>query len=68
MTDQKATDPHPDVQALVKKSRALVKAVSHDDNGSMVAGRWVGGNGGMLSRDTLTAAADELRLELEKFK
>ena len=59
--------PAPDVHTLVKKSRALVKAVNHDDNGSMVAGRWVGGNGGMLSRDTLTAA-DELRLELEKFK
>lgn len=34
-----------------------------DDTGTMVGKSWVGGNGGMLSRDTL--AADRLRMALD---
>jgi len=52
---------------LIAKAKALVDAVSLDDTGRLVAGRWVGGNGGLLSRSTLQAA-DALRAELELWK
>jgi hypothetical protein len=67
MTDEQEAELHAAVKTLTAKSRRLVEAVRHDDNGSMVAGQWVGGNGGMLSRETLTAA-DTLRVELENWK
>lgn len=51
------------LQAVADEARKLAEAVSHDDNGSMVAGVWVGGNGGLLSRETIRAA-DRVRLAL----
>ena len=51
------------VDSLVAKAHALVDAVTFDENGAMVAGQWVGGNGGMISRQTIIAA-HALRLEL----
>lgn len=56
-----------ELKPLLAKAKALVDAVSHDDNGSMIAGKWIGGNGGMLSRETIKAA-DALRLELDGWK
>lgn len=53
-------------EKLAEKARALLDSVSHDDSGSMVAGQWVGGNGGLLSRATLEAA-QVLRLELDNW-
>jgi hypothetical protein len=55
------------IHALTAKARAVVDAVSRDDNGIMVAGQWTASNGGMLSRETI-AAADALRRELENWK
>jgi hypothetical protein len=55
------------VRDLIAKARALVDAVSLDDTGRLVAGRWVGGNGGLLSRSTLQVS-DVLRTELERWK
>ncbi len=52
-----------ETEELRKKAKALVDAVTQDDSGTLVAGTWVGGNGGLLSRDTIKAA-DELRKEL----
>lgn len=52
---------------LTAKASALVLSVEHDNTGQMVAGRWVAGNGGLLSVDTIKAA-DALRAELEKFR
>lgn len=49
--------------AAVTKARILMEAVDFDNNGAMVAGQLVGGNGGLLSRDTIKAA-DELRKAL----
>lgn len=34
------------MERLVKASRELVDAVSFDDNGMMIGGKWQGGNGG----------------------
>jgi hypothetical protein len=41
---------------LLKSVEALVKAVRFDEHGEMVAGQFVGGNGGLISRDTMILA------------
>jgi hypothetical protein len=48
-----------------RKAKALVDAVAFDDVGSLIAGVYTGGNGGLLSRETIKAA-DELRKALLK--
>jgi hypothetical protein len=48
---------------LAKKAQALLDAVSFDDHGSLVGAEFRGGNGGLISHDTLKAA-DILRAEL----
>lgn len=50
--------------ALAIKARALLDAVDFDNNGKMVAGVYRGGNGGLISRETIIAA-DGLRKVLE---
>ena len=49
--------------AITHKAKALLVAVDFDNNGAMVAGKFVGGNGGLISQDTIQAA-DELRKAL----
>lgn len=51
------------VQQLADAARALVDAISFDDNGAMIAGQFRGGNGGLLSRETI-AKADAVRRAL----
>lgn len=51
------------LELIAREARALSDAVSHDDNGSMIGQQWVGGNGGLLSRETIKAA-DRVRLAL----
>lgn len=48
------------IRPLLTQAQAVVDAVTLDDSGMMVGGIWVGGNGGLLSRDTLKAV-DALR-------
>lgn len=55
------------IKQLIDTSKKLVDAVSHDNNGSMVAGRYVGGNGGLYSTEAIKTA-DALRLELDRWK
>lgn len=50
----------PDLRARIQ---ALIDAIDFDNNGSMVAGHWVGGNGGQISRETIRAA-DRVRRAL----
>ena len=52
---------------LERLSMALVEAVQRDDTGLLVGGKLVGGNGGLLSRETLIKA-DMLRRELESIQ
>jgi len=52
-----------EIQHALDKAKALLKSVDFDQHGAMVAGQWVGGNGGLISRDTIKAA-DELRKAL----
>jgi len=51
-------------ETVLKAADDLIAAIQRDDTGTMVGKSWVGGNGGMLSRDTL-AAADCLRKALD---
>lgn len=44
-------------------AQALVDRIAHDDSGAIVGQHFQGGNGGMLSRETLLVA-DALRREL----
>lgn len=48
---------------LLKKAKALVDQIQLDDTGMMVGQTWVGGNGGLLSRETIVMA-DALRSEI----
>ncbi len=50
---------------LISLSKALVDAVAFDDCGRIIGGQLVGGNGGLLSRETIKAA-DRLRLALSE--
>lgn len=48
---------------LSKAAKALLDAITFDDCGAMVGGKFVGGNGGLISRETIRKA-DELRRAL----
>jgi hypothetical protein len=41
---------------LLKRSTDLLEGVLFDENGAMVAGQFMGGNGGNISRETLRKA------------
>jgi hypothetical protein len=46
------------------EARALVDAITEDECGAMVGGKWMGGHGGLLSRNTL-ALADQVRRTID---
>lgn len=50
---------------LAKAAKALLDAITFDDCGAMVGGKFVGGNGGLISRETIRKA-DDLRRALER--
>jgi len=50
---------------IAKAAKALLDAITFDDCGAMVGGKFVGGNGGLISRETIRKA-DELRRALIK--
>ena len=52
-------------EQLIADAQAVVDAVTMDDSGMMVGTIWQGGNGGLLSRETLKAV-DRLRLTIAK--
>lgn len=53
-------DPSRRYADIVDRAKAVVDAVTRDDCGQMVGQVWQGGNGGLLSRETLVAV-DRLR-------
>lgn len=55
------------VTRLIAAAKDLADAVSFDDNGRMLAGKWQGGNGGLISRDTITKA-DAVRRAVAAFE
>lgn len=55
MTDQNSR--------LAAATRALVDSICFDVNGALIAGQYRGGNGGLVSRETI-ACADEARRAL----
>lgn len=50
---------------IATAAKALLDAITFDDCGAMVGGKFVGGNGGLISRETIRRA-DELRRALIK--
>ena len=52
---------------VLARAENLVAAIQLDDSGQLVGNQWMGGGGGLLSRDTLKAA-DQLRNALDRFK
>jgi hypothetical protein len=54
-------------EKLRRQAKALVDSVVDDEAGHLVAGQWVGGHGGLLSRNTI-ALADQVKATLEKME
>lgn len=55
------------VERLAKAAKELVDAISFDEHGRMVGQTFMGGNGGLISRDTL-AKSDAVRRALAALK
>jgi len=53
------------IDELADAGKALVDAITFDESGAMVAGKYQGGNGGLISRQTIIKA-DQLRRALAK--
>jgi hypothetical protein len=56
-----------DTERLLTAAKELVDSVSFDENGAMIGGKWMGGNGGLLSRET-HQKADALRRVMDTFR
>jgi hypothetical protein len=54
------------VTRLIAAAKALADSVSFDDNGTMIGSKWIGGNGGLISRDTIVKA-DAVRRAVAAF-
>lgn len=50
----------PAVQRLADAAAALVASLSHDEQGTMIGGKYQGGNGGLISHETIRLS-DEVR-------
>jgi hypothetical protein len=65
-----AVEPSPlptETARLIAVAKALADSVSFDDSGRMIGGKWQGGNGGLISRDTITKA-DAVRRAISAFE
>jgi hypothetical protein len=47
---------HPLLHQLIERSADLAKSVQFDDNGAIIGGHMQGGNGGLVSRETIHKA------------
>jgi hypothetical protein len=54
-----------DLADILRKAKALIDCVTFDDCGQVIGTHLVGGNGGLLSRETIKAA-DALRQALNQ--
>jgi hypothetical protein len=61
--DQERDEGMSDVERLKTAAKELVDSINFDDNGALIGGKWMGGNGGLLSRETIRKA-DEVRRAL----
>lgn len=53
------------IEELADAGKALVDAITFDESGTMIGGKYQGGNGGLISRET-TVKADHFRRVLTK--
>lgn len=51
---------------LAVAAQELVDSITFDDCGAMVGGKWQGGNGGLISRETITKT-DAVRRAIAAF-
>lgn len=56
-----------DLPSLLAACKALVDSVSFDDCGALIGGKFMGGNGGLVSRQTIEKA-DALRRIVNDFE
>lgn len=56
-----------DLSRFIRQAEKLCDALDFDESGHMVGGQWMGGNGGLLSRDTMREK-DQLRREIDAWK
>lgn len=54
-------------EAMVAAAKELVDSVSFDENGALIGGKWMGGHGGLLSRET-HQKADKLRRAIAAYE
>lgn len=55
------------VKHLVAEVEELLRMLQFDDQGMMIGDKWMGGNGGMISRET-TQKADAVRRAIHAIK
>lgn len=55
------------VKRVVAAADELLSSLQFDENGAMVGGKWMGGNGGLISRETIQKA-DALRRAVHALK
>jgi len=59
---------HSEIYAdLLRLAEELVDLISRDENGEIIGGHYVGGNGGLISRQT-NMKSDELRRAIYRVK
>ena len=56
-----------DVKRLENAAKQLVDSISHDEQGTMIGGKYQGGNGGLISPATIRKA-DEVRRAIAALK
>lgn len=54
------------VDEVIERARDLLARVLFDERGTMIGGKHVGGNGGLLSRETIMAA-EQLHRALDTY-
>jgi hypothetical protein len=55
------------IENVIKAAEELLESIQFDDHGMMVGHKWQGGNGGMISTNTIRKA-DELRRAINRYK
>ena len=64
--EDKGSDMTP-LDRIIASVTELVASIARDENGELIGGHWIGGNGGLLSRES-HAKADEVRRALESLR
>lgn len=50
------------IDVIVKAAKALADSISFDENGALLSGKWIGGHGGLISKETHCKADEVIRI------